>query len=217
MKWELSDREEAALLSVLSQAGFGTPWVDTYGRPTLELPSIKGVAAFAYLHPVEGGSAIELSIYPADTLTQARAFYASEAKLAGLRQLTRSGGWTAKPNFHFGHLQRGLAFCTTSIDVASYMSLWSEEIATTTSVNRADWDTYWTWLLGKGIVSPADREEFDRAFTRTKRKSASVRPGLAVSRRWQTEPGRVDVAPDALRSALRAAVQALDVPPRGPS
>lgn len=84
-----STYENSELLRILSQAGFGTPWIDAYGRPTAELPALRGVAAFAYLHPAPSCSAIELSIYPADTLAQARLFYTSEAKLAGLRQLTR--------------------------------------------------------------------------------------------------------------------------------
>jgi hypothetical protein len=42
-------------------------------------------------------------------------------------------------------------------------------------------------LITLHIASEADRENFDRNFPQTKRRSATPRPGLAVERSWPFE------------------------------
>ena len=55
---------------------------------------------------------IELIVYSADTLTQARVFYQDLTGVTGVRNLL-GRGWQAGPHFHFGYMQRG--FCWTRV------------------------------------------------------------------------------------------------------
>jgi hypothetical protein len=49
---------------------------------------------------------VELLLYPADTLTQARAFWADAHVVAAVLELPERG-WRVNPNFHFGFMERG--------------------------------------------------------------------------------------------------------------
>ena len=88
------------------------------------------------------------------------------------------------PNYHFGHMEGGYAWTTTTIDVERYMALWRAKIDETNAVKREEWDDYWAWLIQEQLASPDDRAEFDRHFTATNRQTATPRPGLMVVRRW---------------------------------
>jgi hypothetical protein len=161
-------------------------WIDRYGRPSMELPPLTGVAARAYLSLEHRGGDrfVEFSAYPADTLSQAREFYASQPKVEAVRKLADAQGWAVEPNFHFGHFEAGYVFCTSSIITDDYLDLWQREISTTASVPRTDWPRYLKWLSESGITNDGDEAEFHRHFTRTARQTASPRPGVALRRRW---------------------------------
>jgi hypothetical protein len=123
-------------------------------------------------------------VYPADTLSQARAFYTRPAAVAALQALAQAPEWRVMPNFHFGHMEGGYAWATTTIAAERYIALWQARIDETVSLKRADWDGYWTWLIREGLAAPDDRPEFDRHFTATNRQTATPRPGLMVVRHW---------------------------------
>jgi len=55
---------------------------------------------YAYLAP-SSDERIELRLYPADTLEQARQFYAEPSRVERVLAL-RARGWRVDPNFHFG-------------------------------------------------------------------------------------------------------------------
>ena len=154
----------------------------TSAVPTLDLPELPGTASRAYLFHVKDG--IELSVYPADTLSQARAFYTRPAAVAALQALAEAPEWQVMPNFHFGHMEGGYAWTTTTIDAERYIALWQAKIDGTISVKREDWDAYWAWLTQEGLAAPDDRPEFNRHFTATNRQTATPRPGLMVVRHW---------------------------------
>ena len=169
------------LRALLAEASGREARIDKWG-PTVDLPELPGTASRAYLFHVEDG--IELSVYPADTLSQARAFYTRPAAVAALQALAKEPGWRVMPNFHFGHMEGGYAWTTTTIDAERYMALWQAKIDETVSVKREDWDGYWAWLTQEGLAAPDDRPEFDRHFTATNRQTATPRPGLIVVRHW---------------------------------
>lgn len=183
---------------------------DKWG-PTVMLPQLLRTAARAYLFLTE--NAVELSVYPADTLSQARAFYTRTGMIEAVLALAQQPGWELKPNFHFGHMEDGYTWTTTSIDVGSYVELWRETIADTRAIKRYQWDEYWAWLLEQSIAEAKDREDFDRHFTATNRQSAIPRPGLMLVRSWErqeaeTLDGAHKLAP-AIAAAFTQAVQAL--------
>ena len=82
------------------------------------------------------------SVYPADTLSQARAFfYTSPAAVAAVLTLVSDPAWKVMPNFHFGHMEGGYCWTTTKAPVERYISLWQERIAQTRAEKREDWTT----------------------------------------------------------------------------
>ena len=137
--------------------------------------------------------------------------------VSGLAALRERPGWYLAPNFHFGHMQRGFCWTTTSRDVDEYVELWTDEIHTAGAVVRADWNDYWAWLETERIAAPQDRPEFDRHFTETQRQTASPRPGLGLSRRWPLAEAEALDGRGALhaqvRDALDAALVAFGEPP----
>lgn len=158
-------------------------------------------------HVGDPAGEIELALYPADTLSQAQAFYSRPSAVEGVRRLAGTDGWKAGPNFHFGFMARGYCWTNTNLTLERYLELWQREITGSGTISRDAWDTYWAWLLEHQIARGEDRPEFDRHFTDTARQSATPRPGLWLSRRWPlSEAERLDA-----RNALAAAVnEALD-------
>ena len=206
-------RTRRRLRALLAEATGQEARIDKWG-PTVDLPELPGTASRAYLFPVDGG--IELSVYPADTLSQARAFYTRPAAVAALQALAETPEWQVTPNFHFGHMEGGYAWTTTTIDAEHYIALWQAKIEETISVKRDEWDGYWAWLIQEGLASPDDRAEFDRHFTAANRQKAAPRPGLRVVRRWDLDEaealdgrhemsGKVADALQTARAALSAA------------
>ncbi len=170
------------LRALLGEAAAREARIDKWG-PTVELPELPGTAARAYLFSTDGG--IELSVYPADTLSQARAFYTRPGAVAGLLTLAADPEWKVMPNYHFGHMEGGYGWTTTNMPVERYVTLWQERIAETGAVKREAWDEYWAWLIQEELATADDRAEFDRHFTDTNRQTATPRPGLMVVRRWE--------------------------------
>ena len=78
-------------------------WEAGRGCAQIELPG--PTAAYAYLRYDEEGD-VELGAYPADTLTQARAFYPDAEAVARVRALAADDS-EVHPNFHFGFPRPG--------------------------------------------------------------------------------------------------------------
>jgi hypothetical protein len=173
------------LRQVLGEA-VGTEAAPSVYGPYVETASGSSIGANAYLR-MRNESEVELSLYPADTLTQARIFYRRGDSIAAVRRLRGLPGWYAGPNFHFGHFERGYCWTCNRIDLDRYLDIWTERIASQGTVSREDWEQFWAWLEEMEIACHDDKREFDRHFTETKRSSASPRPGIWLSRRWSLE------------------------------
>jgi hypothetical protein len=161
---------------------------------------------FAYLDDPEPDG-LPLRLYPADTLEQARVFYASPARVQRTLDLRRRG-WRAEPNFHFGYRERGLCWSRSALPADDYVAYWVERIGQTTAISRDDWQAELDRLTSDGIFDAADRPQFDADFTNTERPYASPRPSLELTRYWTQESGGRDFA-DGLRAALSQALGAL--------
>ena len=197
-------RTRRRLRALLGEAAARDARIDKWG-PTVELPELPGTAARAYLFPVDGG--IELSVYPADTLSQAQAFYARPAAVAALLGLASDPAWKVMPNFHFGHMQGGYGWTTTHTPVERYIALWQEKIGETGAVKREEWDDYWAWLIEEQLATADDRAEFDRHFTETNRQTATPRPGLMVARHWELSRAEALDGQRKLATEIAAALQ----------
>ena len=199
----LNDR----LARVLERAVGGPATIDSYGRPVAPTRAPNAIGANAYLLVVEDRPEVELALYPADTLGQAKAFYPRHNAQAGVRKLRSLPGWRVRPNFHFGHFQRGYCWTCNKRDLDEYVALWIRRIAREEAVPREDWDRYWAWLEHERIACPGDREEFDRHFTHSNRPHAVPRPGLGLFRRWPLADAQSREREDEFRGEVR---QALD-------
>jgi hypothetical protein len=149
----------------------------------------------------ESGSSLRLSFWPADTPTQARAFYSDRELIDRVLALTERPGWGASPNMHFGHFQRGYAWLPVpeQTGLSTYLEFWCENQDLAKTVYRPgsqkhpdrNWDDLLVRLSEAGII--ASREAFDRDFANTNRNKADVRPGLEIYRHWPLEDaGRLD-------------------------
>jgi hypothetical protein len=127
---------------------------------------------------------IQLRLTPADTLAQARVFYARADRAHGLLRLN---GWRVQPNYHWGAIHAGRCWTRGQIGPKQYVEYWLQHIEHTQAVRRADWSAYWSNLEAVGIVLPQDRDAFDQAFTRTKISLATPRPGLELGWTWTAE------------------------------
>jgi hypothetical protein len=179
-----TERINRRLRQILSDAS-GQDADSNYYGPFVAMGDGQAIASRWFLRHAGPLDEIELIVYPADTLTQARNFYSRPQALAGLRELRNRPGWTAGPNFHFGHTQRGFCWTTTKRDLDEYVELWTQRFAEgVNAVPRSDWPKFWAWLEAEQIATPADMPEFDAAFAQTGRQTASPRPGVWVARRW---------------------------------
>ena len=95
-----------------------------------ELESLQ----FLYLSPSAEGR-VELLLYPADTLTQARAFWSNTRIVETVLEL-RDSGWRVNPNFHFGFMERGLTWTETRTSVDPYAGYWLARATDLAAVHR---------------------------------------------------------------------------------
>ena len=197
-------RIERRLRQVLGEAAGAEAERSSYG-PRIATPAGTVAGRDAYLALIDGEE-IQLALYPADTLSQAREFYGRAHAVDGVRSLTGRDGWAVKPNFHFGHMQRGFCWTTSDIDIEDYLRLWEERIATEVSVPRDDWEAYWSWLIEEGIARDEDWPEFERDFTETDRQTATPRPGLMLARCWPLAAAEELDSRSALTTAVREGI-----------
>jgi len=209
------DRQMRRLRQVLGEA-VGREAVASYWGPYVETNAGDVIGANAYLKLRDDRDGIELSLYPADTLTQARAFYQRSSTVDALRRLREEPNWDAGPNFHFGHIQRGYCWTCNQLHLDEYLEVWTERIGTLAPIPRSRWDDFWSWLEEKRIACPENRAEFDLHFTNTQRRDATPRPGVWLSHRWSFDDAeRLDATgrfSGEVRLALNAALTAFDQP-----
>jgi hypothetical protein len=159
--------------------------VPTELRPTGAILLLQDAhtVKLAALEPDADEDAVRLRLWPGDTLEQAKALYADAKRVDRLLSL-RDRGWRVAPNFHFGHMAKGFVWTTGDIGVEDYVEHWAKQIGSAGQIRREDWRGYFDQLIELRIASRADRENFDRDFTDTKRNSATPRPGLRVECSW---------------------------------
>lgn len=177
-----TSRVKRRLRTILEEATGG----EAVGDGGIILPGRHLAVISAHITNDREKREVQLHMYPADTLEQARIFYARPKAPERVLAL-ESQGWRVSPNFHFGFMAKGLSWTTAKAPVAEYMRYWQWNIGETRQIDRADWPTFWDRIVSLGFAQEADREKFDRDFTHTNRKSASPRPGIRCSFVWPFE------------------------------
>jgi hypothetical protein len=179
-------------------------------RYRLDLPDTVTVK-YAYLDIDLLPGALPLRLYPADTLEQARLFYADRDRCERVLAL-RDRGWEIEPNFHFGFMTRGLTWTRSRLTADEYVSYWVDRIESAGAIPRADWDAELARLIEDGIFVANDLEQFRVDFENTERTSASPRPGVSLARRWPAVDAERPGFAQELRASLWEALVALGEP-----
>ncbi len=206
-------RQRRRLRQILGEAVHGEATIKSE-RVRVATPAGAVIGRDAYLDADSAG--ITLSLYLADTLTQAKKFYKQPDAIDRLSKL-RDQGWAAKPNFHFGHFERGYCWTCNRINMDRYLGIWTERITDAHMVPEEQWKTYWDWLEEEQIACPEDKPEFNRHFVDTRRTTATPRPGISLHRCWTlaeavTLDSRAALAGEVL-TALNTALTACGEPP----
>lgn len=177
---------------------------EVLGTDDTTLPGTHTSVKLARLEYESEKRLIELRLWPADTLEQARSFYTRSETVERVLKL-QDEGWSVSPNFHFGFMATGYCSTDTTMPVAEYMQYWLKRIDDTGKIERRDWDQYWR----KKIAAPEDREGFDRDFTNTARASATPRPGIRCTFDWHLDEAERLDARAKLRKAVRKRINQL--------
>lgn len=199
----LVNRRLKAILDTIS----GGPTTKEY----LELHDCSTVSR-ACLEFDEESQSIQLRVYPADTLTQAKAFYTRPRAVSAVLSL-RNRDWEVKPNFHFGFMASGCVWTTADAPLEEYVAYWREQIGSTVAINRNDWEALWSDLVQRRFARDEEKVTFDQYFTATNRNSATPRPGLRCFYSWKlSDAKRLDdrnLLVSAVAGQLNVVLQAL--------
>lgn len=149
-------------------------WRDLEGTPKIFMAGLLYLAE---------SSAVSLQMFPADTLGQARPFYADPASVRDVLAL-RSDGWRIRPNFHWGFTQTGYAWASSPVGVEDYCAYWLARIEVTREVARHEWPAYLSTLVADRIIDESGRATFEQEFGSSRRQKASPRPGLFCEYIW---------------------------------
>lgn len=159
--------------------------------PHVEIEGPKALPRLVQFDITGDEREVQLSFWPGDTPTQARAFYSDPAVLGRFLDLARESGWGATPNMHFGHFERGYAWLPVpeKTSTADYVRFWRDNVECTATVYRPPQEPDWDSLLGKLAEADiiASRDDFNEDFVETGRNKADVRPGVRLDRAWPLE------------------------------
>ena len=128
---------------------------------------------------VEAGRKLRVSLWPADTVGQARHFYASVERTAFLSLKH----WQVDANLHFSIMGTHLVWAKTALETREYFDHFSDESSYGGNVDRATL-SFWAGRWERdGIISTSDREE----ITNLSQQRINVIPGFEVSREWSLD------------------------------
>lgn len=193
-------------LAVGSDEGKASGWRNIGGTPKIFM------AWLGYLSDV---SAVGLRMYPADTLGQARDFYADPDSVQAVLAL-RSQGWRVEPNLHWGFMAPGYAWATSPCSVEHYCEYWVKHIDGSRELSRSEWNSYLSNLQVNQILDESGKDAFEQEFMGSQRQKASPRPGLFCEFTWPVaEAARLDARGtfvDAVRHRINEMLAALRAP-----
>lgn len=183
------------------------------GYPYLHLPTKAVRELHIKAHPSQASEQspglLEESIYPADTVGQAREFFQRVDRDAFLA--LESHGWEIQPNLHFSHVQKHIVWAQSSLGVAEYLDYFlanSDQIGRK-NLNQVDLRDLAADWLRLGLISESDEAALLREFGGTQRSYLNVVPGLGLVRKW---PMRTIIEMEAEQRLERELVEALRVP-----
>ncbi|HEX8744536.1 MAG TPA: phospholipase D family protein [Thermoleophilaceae bacterium] len=156
--------------------------------------------------------ALDLLIYPGDTLSQARRFYSriDERARHRLIELAATPGWSVRPNFHLGFRARGWLHDTAPAALGRYLEYWHSHIDGHRERPAHEWPAILEGLARERIVSRDYPHRFGEEIGR--RASLHPRPGLVIARTWSpSDVEQLDRSGELATAVRSASDQALAV------
>lgn len=148
---------------------------------------------YAFLAPHsagEGNCEIALELYPADTVSQGRSFYA-DLDVDRFLALS-SDGWELKPNLHFGFMGTHLVWANTGLSVEEYLRKQKAD-PMCRQIQREAFHDEFSSMLKDGLISSSDLSDLQQKLIDTRRQSANIIPGVGLFFRWtRAESERLD-------------------------
>jgi hypothetical protein len=174
--------------------------------PYIRVPELKAAKVVLVSAEESNGSwALDLSLSPGDTVTQARALY-SQVDISKLHALTDE--WDCSTNLHFAHMSKNLVYPSPTISLREYLAFWPEHQGWIRQVKEDQFDELLDLLKSNGLLTETDREEFEEEFFETNRSTVNVCPGVSLHYRWErTEALDLDTN-DRLTGAIDERVRA---------
>ena len=155
-------------------------------EPYMRLPnsSVRQVHLSIHQHPGEGGLSLRQSIWPGDTVSQARTFLNHVDERAFLS--LPNAGWEIATNLHFSHMQKHLVWAKPELEVAEYLDLFRESPELVGQVGFNDQpleDLVEQWKALR-LISSEDQAKLQTHFGETRRNFINVIPGFRLTREW---------------------------------
>jgi hypothetical protein len=179
----LKKRIRELMVDLAGKTGFDAK--EKGGAAYLERPGkIAQEAHLAVTKKADGDLEITQSLWPADTVGQAREFYkvVDAERFFGLKE----HDWWVKPHLHFAFMGTQLLWPKTKLSLQTYFEWFRSQpgkygmkpIGEDRKLRELD-----EWIEEE-LISMADKEEVSRKFLQTKRNHINVIPGFGVMHSW---------------------------------
>jgi hypothetical protein len=180
----------------------------------LDLPGGLSARKIGLFADVRGDEpTLVLEIDPGDTMGQARIMYRS-VQIEDVLALVEREQWAGWPNFHLMFMTSGFFHVGPAhVHLADYWRLWTTNKDLLRRWKREEFDAAFVALQSHGIVTQAQRADFDSQTVETKRGNIIFAPGLTF--RWRLpidEAGILDERnrlEDEVADSIRTACQVL--------
>lgn len=163
-----------------------------------------------YGHPDDeeyASPALDLAIYPGDTLSQARRLYSrmDERMEHRIVELGATPGWSVRPNFHLGFRNRGVLHDDEEpAGLAGYLEYWRSHIDEHHQRPAEDWPAVLEVLAREQVVSSRYPRRFSHEIGR--RSPLHPCPGLLIARAWPLREAEGLARSGELANAVRGAI-----------
>ena len=126
-------------------------------------------------------STLDVKLWPAATVNQARHFYKEVHKTAFLNL----DEWRVEPDLHFSYVQRTLITAKTTWPTERYFDHFLDEKSPYGQMDEATLVPLAKQWENEGLITSDNLRELQDQFNSTNRKTLNVVPGFSVSRVWK--------------------------------
>lgn len=180
------------------------------GRLEVSMPGIR----YLWLKPKKGADehqCIELSLYPGDTVTQARAFLGRVD--ADKVQSLMEQNWGVWPNLHFAYMATNLHWSDVWLSIKEYLKFWGRNQDRVRQDPRDQEEGFlplFEDLRREGLLGEHEIPELQKETTDTKRPVINVCPGIGLAYQWPLdEAAELDRRGELERQVYERAFEAL--------